>query len=208
MNAELVIPMVHPYQLDTIFELKEKLKLREEAYKIILNNFGGVEFEKDLNYRNANHFIHALRYAFSPMAHEKVSIYQIKKIHTLKSVLNIPDEHYRSLLMRWGVKSSKELSRHAAIGIIDFLVERQKERFRKQPQLFGGDATITRKQFDMMTLLWAEVSDAKDYDSLRVFVRKVTRVWFLWLEGMSRNEAGLMISILKEWKAKRTGAKR
>lgn len=133
---------------------------------------------------------------------------QIKKIHALKNVLNIEEENYRALLTRWGVESSKELDMNEGKAMIDFLVSLQKEQFAKQPQLFGGDVTITRKQFDTMTLLWAEVSDTKDYDSLRVFVRKVTRVWFLWLEGMSRNEAGLMISILKEWKAKRTGAKR
>lgn len=133
---------------------------------------------------------------------------QIKKIHALKNVLNIEEENYRALLLRFGVESSKELNMDEGKGIIDFLVSLQKQQFAKQPQLFGGDTTITRKQFDTMTLLWAEVSETKDYDSLREFVRKPTHTWYLWLEGMDRSHAGLIISILKEWKAKRTGAKR
>ena len=72
-----------------------------------------------------------------------------------------------------------------------------------KPHLIGKKGNITQKQYDTMVSLWGEVSRAKDYDSLRTFIRKVTNIWYLWLENMSRVDAGHMIAILKEWKAKK-----
>lgn len=127
---------------------------------------------------------------------------QIRKIHALKNVLHIEEEHYRALLLRWEVESSKEMTMNEAKELIDFLVEIQRKRMTRQPQLLGKHDRITKKQFNNMVSLWAVVSRNKDYDSLRAFVRKTTRSWYLWLECMDRVEAGHVIAILKAWKDK------
>lgn len=128
---------------------------------------------------------------------------QIKKIHAMKNTLKMPEEHYRALLQRWDVESSKALTLQEAGELINFMDALQKEHLTNQPQLLGQRGKITKKQFHLMVSLWEGVSRNKDYDSLRKFVKKITKTWYLWLECMDRVEAGHVIAVLKEWKAKK-----
>ena len=62
---------------------------------------------------------------------------QIKKIHTLKSLLNLEDSFYEALLFRYGVESSKELSKDKAISLIEVLTDIQKEQNNKNKNSTG-----------------------------------------------------------------------
>jgi len=131
-----------------------------------------------------------------------ISSAQIKKIHTLKSILNLEEEHYRALLLRWSAESSTELSLQDARELIDFLVTMQENCMTLKSHLLGKRGRITKKQYSMMVSLWSEISRAKDYDSLRNMIYKITKTLYLWIEVMDRVDAGHVIAILKEWKEK------
>ena len=51
-------------------------------------------------------------------------ISQIRKIHTLKTILGIDDELYREMLMSFGVQTSKDLTYTEAVIFIEILEDK------------------------------------------------------------------------------------
>ena len=118
---------------------------------------------------------------------------QIKAIHAIKNALEMPDEHYRALLMRFGAESSKELTRNDAKEVIDILQELNDSMPKRDPN------RSSENQLNYIKGLWVELSDLKDYDSLRNFVKKITGKFYLHIEIMSLDEAQKVLVALKNW---------
>jgi len=118
---------------------------------------------------------------------------QIKAIHAIKNKLRMPDDHYRALLSRFGADSSTDLTRNEAKAVIDALKQIDKPVPKRDP-MRASDA-----QLDYMKGLWVELSDQKDYDSLRLFVKRITKKLYLYIETMNHDEAQKVLVALKNW---------
>jgi hypothetical protein len=107
---------------------------------------------------------------------------QIKKLHALKSVLELDDAAYRVALATCGVETSKALSFSGAAELIDDLERKAVSagRWEKRPR----PATENRRegfaspaQLALIESLWAEVSTAPDRKTaLRHFVTRQAKV--------------------------------
>lgn len=135
---------------------------------------------------------------------------QIKKIHTLKSILGLSDDNYEALLSSLNVESSRELTRGAAAALIDILVSWEKgERLKpsqKKPKMirdniphFDRAGKATDKQLNYVVGLWLEVSDKKTYESLMWFIKRVTGTLYINIESLSIAETRKVIHSLKTW---------
>ena len=134
---------------------------------------------------------------------------QIKKIHTLKSLLNLEDEFYEALLFRYGVESSKELSKDKAISLIEVLTDIQKEQNNKNKNstglslhrkiYFNRRNKATDNQINYISKLWWTLSDKKDYKSLMWFIKKITSKLYIHIESLELQEASNTIVVLEKW---------
>ena len=152
---------------------------------------------------------------------------QIKKIHTLVSILNMPDEHYRALLMRFNVESSIELNRSDAVDIIEILTSfvskisssptplyTRDTIFIDEPLLdkqigtgvsknrlvyFNRSGKATDNQLNYIAGLWLQLSDLQTYESLLFFIKKITGVLYMFIECLSIKEASGVIVVLEKW---------
>lgn len=128
---------------------------------------------------------------------------QIKKIHTVKGALCLDDDTYRAILTeRFGVASSKELTRLQASDLIDEL-ERQaiacSKWVKRTPspkkfvELEGRYGMASPAQLRKIEAMWNDVSRMEEPDAkrkaLRHFVERITRVSdlrFLNMDGACR----------------------
>ncbi len=134
---------------------------------------------------------------------------QIKKIHTLKSLLNLEDSFYEALLFRYGVESSKELSKDKAISLIEVLTDIQKEQKNKNTNSTGLSSyrkiyfnrrnKATDNQINYISKLWWTLSDKKDYKSLMWFIKKITSKLYIHIESLELQEASNTIVVLEKW---------
>ncbi|NLO92527.1 MAG: DUF1018 domain-containing protein [Elusimicrobia bacterium] len=89
---------------------------------------------------------------------------QIKRIHTLKTLLKTPDAAYRSMLRDFHVFSSKQLTEDQADTLIwDLQKVAEREGVwarpgRKFQQLAGRKGMATPKQLRMIDAMWADVT--------------------------------------------------
>jgi len=122
---------------------------------------------------------------------------QIKKIHTLKTVLHLDDELYVEMLMSFGVQSSKKLTCAEANIFIDILEEKAawtnqwKKRNNKYEELSNRYnskevAMATPPQLRMIEAIWREIcyvdTDEFAKQSLRKFLQnkfKISDIKFL-----------------------------
>ena len=134
---------------------------------------------------------------------------QIKKIHTLKSLLNLEDSFYEALLFRYGVESSKELSKDKAISLIEVLTDIQKEQNNKNKNstglslhrkiYFNRRNKATDNQINYISKLWWTLSDKKDYKILMWFIKKITSKLYIHIESLELQEASNTIVVLEKW---------
>ena len=154
-----------------------------------------------------------------------ISSAQIKRIHTIVHLLNIPDDNYRDCLdSRFGVTSSKALTLHQAMSFIDELeklaLKMQGERYQTQREEAKKKAEAEKpKRFDNLDnrpgfasasqlrkieAMWQDISIIPEPDArgraLRHFIKRITGVAdmrFLDSEG-----AGKVINALKAMQKK------
>ena len=128
-----------------------------------------------------------------------VTIFQIKKIHTLKNILGIDENLYRELLCELGVNSSKELNYSQAKMFIEILEDKAvecnlwKKQLKKYEELDRDKQMATDAQLRMIEGLWQEICyfDDEKYakTSLRKFLKskhKVDDVMFLTKQKASK----------------------
>ena len=118
---------------------------------------------------------------------------QIKKIHTLKNVLQLDDDLYLDMLMSFGVQSSKDLTTTEAGIFLEILEEKAvltnkwEVRNKKYEELKSRDEDMaTPAQLRMIEAIWREVCyiDTPDFakQSLRKFIQnkfKIADIKFL-----------------------------
>ena len=118
---------------------------------------------------------------------------QIKKIHTLKSILRLEDDLYIDMLMSFGVQSSKKLTNTEAGIFLDILEEKAvltnewEVRNKKYDELSSRDNDMaTPAQLRMIEAIWREVCyiDSPEFakQSLRKFIQnkfKIADIKFL-----------------------------
>ena len=117
---------------------------------------------------------------------------QIRKIHTLKSLLGLDDDLYREMLMSFGVCTSKDLTFTEAAIFVDILETRAVERnlWKKQPKKYEDlnrdDKMATPPQLRMVKGMWRDIcyfdNDEFASKSLRKFLKakfKVDDIRFL-----------------------------
>ncbi len=130
---------------------------------------------------------------------------QIKRIHTLKSILGLEDDLYRDMLFSFGVCTSKDLTFTEAGVLLDILETKavEKNLWKKQPKKYEdmdrGGKMATPPQLRMIKGLWREICycDNDEYasKSLRKFLKakfKVDDIRFL-----TKNKAIKVIQAIK-----------
>ena len=120
------------------------------------------------------------------------TISQIRKIHTLKNILDLDDDLYIEMLMSFGVRSSKELTYTEAAIFLEILEDKAEERnlwekrAKKYSNLNRAGKMATQSQLRMIEGLWREIcyydTDTLARKSLRKFLKskfKVDDIMFL-----------------------------
>ena len=124
-------------------------------------------------------------------------------------MLNLEDSFYEALLFRYGVESSKELSKDKAISLIEVLTDIQKEQNNKNKNstglslhrkiYFNRRNKATDNQINYISKLWWTLSDKKDYKSLMWFIKKITSKLYIHIESLELQEASNTIVVLEKW---------
>lgn len=119
---------------------------------------------------------------------------QLARIHILKQERGMNDEDYREFLQsRFGVGSSKDLTRPQALDAIEALGgekrKRLKGRFESDPGKRDGFATP--RQLRMLEAMWEEVSYVQDEEKRKEAMDKfLFRRWKCWLRTVPQNKVG------------------
>lgn len=121
-----------------------------------------------------------------------ITAFQIKKIHTLKSLLGLDDDLYKEMLLNFGVTTSKELTYAEASVLVDILEEKAVEQNlwkikpKKYEDLNRNKKMASQSQLRMIESLWREIcyfdTDEFAKKSLRKFLAskfKVDDIMFL-----------------------------
>lgn len=133
------------------------------------------------------------------------TVFQIRKIHTLKNMLGIDDELYREMLKSFDVQSSKNLTYAEAVIFIEILEDKAivLNRWEKQPKkyetLCRSEKMASDAQLRMIEGLWREIcyfdNDIFAKKSLRKFLKskfKTDDVMFL-----TKNKASKVIQAIQ-----------
>lgn len=109
------------------------------------------------------------------------TVFQIRKIHTLKNILGIDDDLYRDMLMSFGVQSSKNLTFTEAVIFLEILEEKAEalniwhKQEKKYENLNRSTKMATNAQLRMIESMWREISyfDTDEFakQSLRKFLK-------------------------------------
>jgi len=104
---------------------------------------------------------------------------QIRKIHTLTSVLGISDDLYREILeVNFKVNSCKELTGSEAASLIAYMEEKAKNAglwkdFKEENISFSNRENMaTQAQINKIKFLWKEVAYKKNRKFLKTSLRK------------------------------------
>lgn len=106
------------------------------------------------------------------------TIYQIRKIHTLKNILGLDDDCYQDMLMSFGVGTSKNLTYTEAIIFIEILEDKAVESGlweklpKKYTELIRDDAMASDSQLRMIEGLWREICYFDNNKFARISLRK------------------------------------
>ena len=132
------------------------------------------------------------------------TVYQIKKIHTLKNILGLEDDLYRDMLASFGVCSSKDLTQTEAQVLIEILQDKinvlQKNNYKKYDEFKGRDDNMaTPSQLRKLEVVWADISSAEDKSTtLRQFIKKQFHVDDL--RFLTKQRASQIIAVLEKIK--------
>lgn len=134
-----------------------------------------------------------------------VSSFQIKKIHTLKNLLNIDNDLYIDMLMSFGVQSSKNLTFTEANILLEILEEKAvaQNLWVKQPKKYESlkrnENMASSAQLRMIESLWREIAyinnDKFSKSSLRKFLKnkfKIDDIMFLTKTKATKVIQGIM----------------
>lgn len=134
-----------------------------------------------------------------------VSSFQIKKIHTLKNLLNIDNDLYIDMLMSFGVQSSKNLTFTEANILLEILEEKAvaQNLWVKQPKKYESlkrnENMASSAQLRMIESLWREIAyinnDKFSKSSLRKFLKnkfKIDDIIFLTKTKATKVIQGIM----------------
>lgn len=115
-----------------------------------------------------------------------ITAFQIKKIHTLKTLLGLDDDLYKDMLLSFGVATSKQLTYAEASVLIDILEEKAvaqnlwKIKPKKYEDLNRSKRMATQSQLRMIESLWREIcyfdTDQFAKTSLREFLSSKFRI--------------------------------
>ncbi|HOX23008.1 MAG TPA: DUF1018 domain-containing protein, partial [Elusimicrobiales bacterium] len=136
---------------------------------------------------------------------------QIKRIHTLKTLLKTPDAAYRSMLRDYHAFSSKQLSEDQADTLIWELQKVAEAEGvwtrpgRKFQQLAGRKGMATPKQLRMIDAMWTDVSRTTSAESRRAALAAFLRRYGCndGLEGLEYWQVSKVINALEAMKAQR-----
>lgn len=137
--------------------------------------------------------------------------FQIKKIHILKSKLNISDSDYREILFSYNVKSSKDLDYKNAVTLINTLVQDATaqnlwvEPPKKYSKLERVNKMATPPQLRMIEGLWWELSYQRTDEFARKSLRRTLRMKLKIDDIMflTKKDANKAINIIKAIKRDR-----
>jgi hypothetical protein len=139
-----------------------------------------------------------------------VTANQVKKIHTLKSLLNVREETYRRMLGNYNVATSKALSFHQANEFIQLLEHFARKKglwenyAEKHEKLSCRTGMATPAQLRMIEGIWAELypeTERKRATALRTYLFrffKVSDLRFLDAEKVNK-----VLHALKQMKARK-----
>ena len=136
---------------------------------------------------------------------------QIKKIHTLINQMNMPDEHYRALLLRFDVESSTQFNRKEAADFIEVLLEMKGEIINSSSdKKVTGYYTkgrvyylprydkVTDAQLDYIFGLWGLISPKDNYPGLMKLIKRITSKLYIHIEDLERKKASDVIYVLEK----------
>ena len=139
-----------------------------------------------------------------------VTISQIRKIHTLKSIIGLDDDLYRDMLMSFGVQTSKDLTYVEAVIFLEILEEKAValNRWKKLPKKYSdlnrSDNMATDAQLRMIEGMWREICYFdNDYFATKSHKRKVvlydqrSRIYYYKFEKDARENDNFIYSSLK-----------
>lgn len=145
---------------------------------------------------------------------------QIKRIHTIKSILHLPEDNYRDCLeSRFGVRSCKDLTLMQAKSFLDELeklalnVDREREQ-KRYDEATAKAAANTPKKFDdlderpgmasgaqlrKIEAMWQDISIIPEAEprarALRRFIQRITGV--MGLRFLTGEDAGKVLNAMK-----------
>lgn len=132
------------------------------------------------------------------------TIYQIKKIHTLKNILGLDDDLYRDMLASFGVCSSKSLTQAEAQVLIEILQDKlsatQNIFQKKYDDFTGRDKDMaTPRQLRKLEVIWDCISKSEDKKQhLRSFLKQQFHVDDL--RFLTKQRASQIIAVLEKIK--------
>ncbi len=112
------------------------------------------------------------------------TIYQIKKIHTLKAIIGLDDDLYHDMLMSFDVQTSKNLTFTEAAIFIEILEEKAvaMKKWVKQPKKYSDlnrdPKMATPAQLRMIEGLWREICYCDNQDFAKKSLRKFLKSKF------------------------------
>ena len=135
--------------------------------------------------------------------------FQIKKIHILKTKLELSEARYRELLRSFNAQSSKQLAYGDAVILIDILAQDAidkdlwVEKMKKYAELKRSGNMATSAQLRMIEGLWWEIAyeknDVSTKKSLKLFLYKKLKIEdILLLSKTQANKAIQIISAIKK----------
>lgn len=128
--------------------------------------------------------------------------YQIKKIHTLKSISGTDDDLYRDMLASFGVCSSKNLTSAEADILIEILQDKanalKNNIYKKYDEFAGRDEKMaTPSQLRKLEVVWVNMCEEKDkHQALLAFLHKHFHVD--GLRFLTKKRASHIISVLEK----------
>jgi hypothetical protein len=129
------------------------------------------------------------------------TLQQIRKIHTLKNLLNMSDKTYRKFLASFDVGSSKFLTETEAgvlISIFDAKVKRL--NLKKYDELKGRDESMaTPMQLRKLEAVWGNICRNKDKTHRARALRKYLSMHFHIndIRFLTKERAGKIIGIIE-----------
>lgn len=137
---------------------------------------------------------------------QTITCVQIKKIHTLKTLIGIDDDLYREMLKSFGVHSSTKLTPTEAKIFIDILEDKarhfKKVEFSTKNKFYSlngrSSDMATPAQLGMIEAIWKDVSYFEDAEFRTASLRKFLKNKFYVedLKFLSKKKAAKVIQAI------------